>query len=867
MRVHLIGIWGLAVILFIMIGVLPTRAQDDFRLKLLGVDTSEFPTVRITLLTADEQSVPISDLSQLTLRENGTPVTDISFERIPAGVDVTFIIDANPDIVGVDDESGLTRLEKVQDSIRRFAELYMNPDGLDRVSIIVPGDDGQSGQLLLEDATLPEEVIAAIEAYSPTSLSPTPLNAMLTMALEQIQQHAESDRFHSLLLFSDGRRLSEQLSYTLLTAQASDSNTPIYSAILGAVADEFEIDNVRRLFEPTQATYVHMPAATETDAIYEIWQQQGDQVQIVYRSLQRQNGRNQVNVNLGSALASGSFDLALQAPEVSMQEESVEIHRIGVSPDSALADLQPAVQPLTANIAWPDGLPRALSEVTLLVNDQPQAVMDSLPDQALDTITFDWDISGIGQGDFDLVLTVTDELGYQGSSTVLPARLTSEWPLAPTAVPTTAPMEENDVQSILSALHLESIPLPLSLESIPLPWERLSWLSGDVAAGITGVFLFLLVALFWRNRSQRAVEVNERLQGMLMTPAAEVGETKHEEVTNLIARLEPFPSTPTESIEFLGDNITVGRDDGLADVVIPHESLAFLHARIRHQEREFWLFDEGSTEGTYLNYERLGLAPRMLQDGDVVQFGTVSYRFRLRPEGYQDAAGDVDEVVMDEVVILDMDGLMVDTEPLSRQAWEQVLADLGSEPLDDAFYNTLIGHRLWETAEMLVAHYDLAIEPSELAWRKELLFAEIRSGEVPVMPGLYELLEALKQRGIRWGVATSTPRHVAEENLAKIDVLDSCQALAAGDEVPGGKPEPDVYLLAAERLDKGPAQCLAFEDSPTGCQAARAAGMMVVAIPSDKDMLENFECADHILTSLLDVPGRLDQLLTELRQR
>ena len=60
---------------------------------------------------------------------------------------------------------------------------------------------------------------------------------------------------------------------------------------------------------------------------------------------------------------------------------------------------------------------------------------------------------------------------------------------------------------------------------------------------------------------------------------------------------------------------------------------------------------------------------------------------------------------MDEVVILDMDGLMVDTEPLSRLAWDQVLAELGCEPIDDAFYSTLIGHRLWETAEILVAHY------------------------------------------------------------------------------------------------------------------------------------------------------------------
>ncbi len=867
------AIIGMMLIVMILASAVPVGAQDDGQpadeadspgeasaaeeldLQIVEVDTSQFPEMRVTIATADDRSAPLTDLSQLTLWENGEPVANPLIERIPTGVDITFVIDANPDIVGVDDDSGLSRREKVQESIRRYADLYMSREGLDRVSIIVPSDDGQSGQFLLQDATVPEDVIAAIDAYAPISLRDTPLNEMLTLALNQVQERGEDGRFHPVLLFTDARRISAQLSYPLLTAQANESGTPIYTAILGAVADGSEIEYARGLFGPTRAAYVHMPTGVEADTIYEIWQQQSDRVLLAYRSQQAQSGRTQIDVNFGDVQASDSFNLTLLPPEVRVWEETVDIHRLGTVPDAALADLQPSVQPLTASISWPDGYPRTLSNVTLYVNDQPQTVMAALPEELLDTITVNWDISSVVEGDFELAVAVTDELGLSGVSAALPASVTSERPQPPTAVPT-APLPEEDVQDLFASLPLESIPLPL---------QRLPWFNGDLAAGITVIIMVLLVAIFWRNRDKQTTE--ERLQELLAR-ASSAGEPPPvaEPATPLMGRFEPFAGTPTKNISFFGDNLTIGSDEGAADIVVPHSSVAGLHARIRHQEDEYWLFDEGSADGTYLNYKRLGLAPRILKDGDVVQFGIVSYRFRLRPEGYQ-GSDVIDEAVMDEVVILDMDGLMVDTEPLSRRAWDLVLADLGCGPLDDAYYSTLIGHRLWETAEMLVARYRLPIESNELAWRKELVFAEIRSGNIPVMPGLYELLDALKQRGIYWGVATSTPRHAAEEILTKIDVFDECRALAAGDEVPDGKPQPDVYLLAAERLNKEPQQCLVFEDSPTGCRAAHAAGMTVVAIPNNKDMLGRFECADHVMTSLLDVPDHLDDLLEELKRR
>jgi beta-phosphoglucomutase-like phosphatase (HAD superfamily) len=108
---------------------------------------------------------------------------------------------------------------------------------------------------------------------------------------------------------------------------------------------------------------------------------------------------------------------------------------------------------------------------------------------------------------------------------------------------------------------------------------------------------------------------------------------------------------------------------------------------------------------------------------------------------------------------------------------------------------------------------------------------------------------------------------MAEEVLTQIGALEECRAIAAGDEVANGKPAPDVFLLAAERLEIAPDMCLAIEDSVPGCQSASAAGMLTVAVPNKEAVHDSFNCAAHIMTSLLDVSGRLDELVAELRQQ
>jgi len=596
--------WGVGFTLLILLWCLPKLyAQEDPQLQLVSVDISAFPTVRVTLLTADSRSAPV-DLSGLSLRENGTHVTDLTFANVPSGVDVIFVLDANVGFNEIDDDTGLTRREKVRESIRRFIASYMNPDRLDAVSIVVPGEDGQSGRFLVKDAVASAEVIEAINAYEPATLGPTPLNDMLSQALDHAQQRKNNGRYKAILLFTDGRRLDQQLSFPLLVAQANDAITPIYAAILGESADPNEIANVSRLNEPTRAFYVHMFEPEATDPIYQIWQQQSNPVQVEYRSRQRQSGRNQLTLNLGPAQVNTSFEVLLAAPEVELSLGKTQIHRVGVAPNTPLDALQPTVLPVTLILTWPDGMPRQIDDVTLLVDEQPKRIPDRWQDDTLGPIELNWDISGLEEGSYELAANVTDELGYQGASQPVRVDVTIYRPLPPTPMPTAIPSME--------------------ITPEPLPAFRLGW---EELAGIVLILLlvFVLLLLFRRKAAANAKE-----QYHLDMHDSDGGTAGSSEDLVLFPALEPLAGESRELLPIREDNITIGSQAQTAQIVLEDESVARLHARVRRQDHSYWLFDEGSAEGTYLNYERLGLAPRELSDGDILQFGKVGFRFCLR---------------------------------------------------------------------------------------------------------------------------------------------------------------------------------------------------------------------------------------------
>lgn len=215
---------------------------------------------------------------------------------------------------------------------------------------------------------------------------------------------------------------------------------------------------------------------------------------------------------------------------------------------------------------------------------------------------------------------------------------------------------------------------------------------------------------------------------------------------------------------------------------------------------------------------------------------------------------------MRNALIFDLDGVLVDSETMSHQIWEQVMADRGII-LEAAVYARMIGRRSEEGAAVLIAHYGLGWSATELAAVKNNIWEQRWPLGLPPMPGLYELMAAVRERQLTWAVATSSPRHYAERILADLGIGEQCMAIAAGNEVAVGKPAPDLYLLAAQRLGVPAGSCFAFEDSVAGGLAAQAAGMKLVAVPAGVSTPADFPFATHIFTSLTAIAAKLDSLL------
>ena len=211
-----------------------------------------------------------------------------------------------------------------------------------------------------------------------------------------------------------------------------------------------------------------------------------------------------------------------------------------------------------------------------------------------------------------------------------------------------------------------------------------------------------------------------------------------------------------------------------------------------------------------------------------------------------------------EAVIFDMDGLMLDTEGPALRAWESAARAFGRE-FDLELCRQMIGRNFGDCVALIRARHgsDYPVDQLTSAWVADY-DAIVAAEGISLKPGLDDILDLLDERGIATAVATSTRRERARVKLDRVGLLHRFAALVGGDEVARGKPAPDIFIAAAERLGVAARECIVLEDSEPGIIAAAAAGMTPVMVPDlHPPSAELLLLAPLVVSSLSDVAAHL----------
>jgi beta-phosphoglucomutase len=186
---------------------------------------------------------------------------------------------------------------------------------------------------------------------------------------------------------------------------------------------------------------------------------------------------------------------------------------------------------------------------------------------------------------------------------------------------------------------------------------------------------------------------------------------------------------------------------------------------------------------------------------------------------------------MDELaVIFDMDGVLVDSYHAHFESWRRLAEETGIARFTEDDFARTFG---MTSREILAHHWPAKLTPEQIAGhdaRKEELYRQIIRANFPEMPGARALVHRLHEAGFRLAVGTSGPAANIEASLEGLGHRELFGALVSGQDVPRGKPDPAIFLLAAERLGVPPQRCAVIEDAPAGVEAANRAGMAAIAV-------------------------------------
>ncbi len=212
-------------------------------------------------------------------------------------------------------------------------------------------------------------------------------------------------------------------------------------------------------------------------------------------------------------------------------------------------------------------------------------------------------------------------------------------------------------------------------------------------------------------------------------------------------------------------------------------------------------------------------------------------------------------------VIFDMDGVLVDSYWAHLKSWQIVAAQEGRSITEQEFAASF-----GRTSREIIAswpnvHYT-ETQIADLDHRKEAVFRQLLAAQFTPMPGVHQMLQRLAEAGFRLAVGSSGPPENVELVLERLGWRDRFAAVVHGMDVRRGKPEPEVFLLAAQRAGLRPADCVVVEDAPLGIEAAHRAGMKAIGLVSTGRTAQQLAAADLVVHHLEEItPQQVFRLL------
>lgn len=206
-----------------------------------------------------------------------------------------------------------------------------------------------------------------------------------------------------------------------------------------------------------------------------------------------------------------------------------------------------------------------------------------------------------------------------------------------------------------------------------------------------------------------------------------------------------------------------------------------------------------------------------------------------------------------KAILFDMDGVIIDSEPLHFEADEKLMADLGY-PVPAHYFNAFIGISnpdMWKTVKAEF-HMKESID-TLLALQKTINTDLLEAADLEPIAGIRPLLSSLKKNQIKAGIGSSSSNECIHQVVGKFDLFSYFDVLQSGEEVAKGKPEPDVYLEVARKLQVEPHECVVIEDAHAGVTAAKKAGMFCIGFQNPNSGNQDLSKADWIVKSIEEV--------------